>query len=176
MRGWPRTKFIWIVCRGVQSQINQPSSDANIQGQLSPGGRPSRNARLGVAFLIVRGLDLEGGSTARSSWTCSPRIPSASDLRGPVQSGKRSRHLTKGNTFGKFFGVWVSSLSGGRQSESLKPSSLFRMSDKDPNTSFCPTSAHKRSTQLANVSALWPWAWAHHWEQTYQRPPYTRFQ
>ena len=43
-----------------------------------------RHARVGVACLIVRGPDLEAGSTARSSWTCSLRVPSASDLRGPV--------------------------------------------------------------------------------------------
>lgn len=59
---------------------------------------------------------------------------------------------------------------------SLKASSLFRMSDKQLHVSCWSTSAHKRSTQLANISALWLWAWAHHWEQTYQRPPYTRFQ
>ena len=84
MRSWPRTKFVWIVCHGVQSQVDQPSSDANTQGQPSRGGRPSRNARVGVACLIVRGPDLEAGSTARSLWTCSLRVPSASDLRAPV--------------------------------------------------------------------------------------------
>ena len=50
------------------------------------------------------------------------------------------------------------------------------LSDKELSTSFCPMLARKRSTQLANISALWRWAWAHHWEQTNQRPPYTRFQ
>lgn len=84
MRSWSRPVLRRITCHGLRSEIGVQSSDANSQGQPWRRGSAQRIARAGDASQIVRGPNLESGSTARSPWTCSQRRPVAYDLRAPV--------------------------------------------------------------------------------------------